>query len=203
MILPSHHSAVRFIAVCLLVLTLTGCVAGQSLKYNDLPALGTPQVQSKGNMNLEVLDQRPYVLDGTKKNTYIGHYRAGFGNPWDVKTSSGNPFAEEMRQSLIRELLQVGFSSKNNPADSTLRVVILEWNMDTYINATLWYDLNVLILDPAGSIIHQQKIAKKQSIEGSFWTGAKSAVEKKAPEIFQQVIHQIVTDNKEHFAISR
>lgn len=44
-----------------------------------------------------VQDRRPYVLDGDKDADFVGIQRGGFGNPFDVITTSGRPLARHVR----------------------------------------------------------------------------------------------------------
>ena len=88
---------------------LQGCVVGQSI--------GLPyEAEKVGNQRsigvvVEVEDRRPFVLEGSKDPNYIGHYRAGFGNPWDVTTESDKALADIMQEDLVQELDALGFLS--------------------------------------------------------------------------------------------
>ena len=93
--------------LCLLGL-MSGCAVGNRYSY-DSGELILP-VNGSGEIGLLVLDQRTYVLSGDKDPSFVGLQRGGFGNPFDVKTQSGKPLAEEMQSRLARGLEAHGFS---------------------------------------------------------------------------------------------
>src|SRR5690606_2698180 len=66
-------------------------------------------VNGSGKIGLLLVDRRPYVLSGDKEASFVGLQRGGFGNPFDVKTQSGKPLAEEMQARLARSLQSYGF----------------------------------------------------------------------------------------------
>jgi hypothetical protein len=49
------------------------------------------------------------VCSGNKGPDFIGVQKAGFGNPWDVRTASKVPLSEDMLASLVDGFKSAGF----------------------------------------------------------------------------------------------
>ena len=85
------------------LVVVLACVAGQKVDttYSPEPeSVATDQ----GAVTLSVTDQREYVLSGDKDPSYIGKFRAGFGNTWDVKTEGQVPLAQLVAKDLGADL---------------------------------------------------------------------------------------------------
>ena len=94
--------------------------------------------------------------------------RGGFGNPFDVKTTSGQPMAFEMREAMVSSMRAKGIDVKAvtvSPDDSSDRVqraliatgagrlvlvTLTEWKSDTMLNTTLIYDATILVMNEKG-----------------------------------------------------
>ena len=86
---------------------LAGCVAGQSLQTTyEQPAAAAAAAGS--SVLIAVTDDRPYVKNGKKPSYYLGKYRAGFGNPWDVTTDNDEPLASIVARDLATDLAALG-----------------------------------------------------------------------------------------------
>lgn len=175
--------------------SLGGCVVGQTLEL-DHDAGVTPVVASGQALVLDVEDRRPYVLSGNKPPSYVGKYRAGFGNPWDVNTASGEPLADIISRDLKEQASEMGFLVQDS-AGRTLQVRILEWNLDTYQNGRFWCEIDVSALGEDGSSIATEKVEHAEYLKGSFWTGGKAGAEREMPKIYSAVIDQLLQDNPE------
>ena len=185
----------RLVALAPLVVMLA-CVAGQKVDttYTPEPESAAPD---QGAVALSVVDQREYVLSGAKDPSYIGKFRAGFGNTWDVKTEGQVPLAELIAKDLGADLEALGFSLPEGVATPRrLEVSIKDLNSDSYKNAEIWYDLDVRVTDGQGEMLHEETIKKENIvIEGSAMTGPKKAFMKEYPGIYKGVIMQIARDN--------
>lgn len=186
---------VRHLALASLLVLLGGCVAGQTLRldYTAEPAGtragGTP-------VRLAVTDKRPYVVSGEKKPSYLGKYRAGFGNTWDVHADDDVALAAKMMRDLDTELVALGFKVSNDAAASRrLAVEIVDWNFDSYVNATIWYELLVTVRDNADRVLNQATVKDKVNVEGSAMVGPKYAVQREMPKIYGTAIRKIARDN--------
>lgn len=182
----------KILSMLVTAMMLGGCVAGQTLSYDYKPTAAVDK--TGGEVSVAVRDERPYVKSGDKGPDYVGHYRAGFGNTWDVTTKGGAPFADVLARDLREELDALGFTAGN--AGRTLQVAIREWNMDTYMNAKFWYELVVSVVGAGGEpVIPPQTLKEEKRIDGSFWVGPKYAVEKQMPAFYDQLIQDLVRNN--------
>jgi len=173
---------------------LGGCVVGQSLPANY--EVG-PAVATEGTaVAVTVHDERPYVKSGDKPPYFIGLYRGGFGNPFDVTTKDKQPLAGLLQRDLAKELQALGHGVvASADAARTLDVGIRDWKFDAMMNGKFGYVLDVRVLGREGQELVQTTVEGTQYIEGSFWTGAKSAVEAKMPELYAGAIRKVVREN--------
>lgn len=192
---PLHlNKLARLAMVVSCIVMLTACVARQkiALDYQAAPAAAVSQANS---VSVQVQEQRPYVLDGDKEPSYIGKYRAGFGNPFDVKTQGEIPLSDVLERDLRAELASKGFAtSADESADRDLQVSIIDWNFDAYINGTFNYNLQVSV-HADDSLLGEQTFSDSVVIDGSFWTGPKAAFEREMPKIYAEIIRTILQEN--------
>ena len=189
----------RYMVFCVsflaMTLGLTGCVAGQNIKLHYEPVTSNNFV-SKQLVNIIVSDQREFVTSGNKSPWYIGHYRAGFGNTWDVVNYGKVPLADQMKKDIQSELLSLGFQSDpQNISSKTVSVFVKNWNFDAMANGELWYDITVVVSDSKGAALASVNLSEKKYIDGSFWTGAKGAMQKEVPKIYSDLIRSMIRDN--------
>ena len=98
---------------------LAGCVAGQSLQTDYVAPEATAPLDGTSIL-LTVSEDRPYVKSGDKPPYYIGKYRAGFGNPWDVTTDNNEPNVQ--RSTAWSVVQESHYSPFSNPVEnSTVR----------------------------------------------------------------------------------
>ena len=94
--------------------------------------------------------------------------RGGFGNPFDVNTTSGQPLALEIRDAIVSSMRSKGIDVKSvavSPDDGAdkvqraliatgaarlLRVTLTEWKSDTMLNTTLLYDASIVVMNEKG-----------------------------------------------------
>lgn len=200
-----------FLAVAIAFLSV-GCAVGQKIQYHatqlDLKAAGTCIVA------VTALDDRAYVKNGEKDGTYVGTFRGGFGNPWNVTTESGKPLAEDMTEVLCASLKAKGFTAKPvslkagasvEAALTSLKTVsakrlilltILEWRSDTMTNTSLYYNLKLSVLDGDGrTLAEAMDMSAEESLGGSFMNPpghAKEAV----PAAFKLKLEKLMNDPK-------
>ena len=190
-----YKPVVMFFLAVAVASSLGGCVVGQTLEL-DHEATATPVVASGQALVVDVEDRRPYVLSGDKPPSYVGKYRGGFGNPWDVNTASAEPLADIIMLDLKEQASEMGFAVQDS-AERTLQVRILEWNLDTYQNGRFWCEIDVSALGEDGSSIATRKVEHSEYLKGSFWTGGKAGAEREMPRIYSAVIEQLLQDNPE------
>ncbi len=92
------------------MLVLAGCAIGN--KYDYGAAIATIYAETDKSVSATVIDQRPYVLSGSKSPSFVGLQRGGFGNPFDVKTKSGRGLAEDLTDVLVRALDAQGIAKE-------------------------------------------------------------------------------------------
>jgi len=174
---------------------LGGCVAGQSIALSyEAEKVGHQQAIG---VAVDVEDHRPFVREGTKDPNYIGHYRAGFGNPWDVTTESDKALADVMQEDLVQELDALGFGSGAASPNRSLLVEIQDFNFNAYVNGEFWYELNVTVFDENRGQLASSQLEDRVVIEGSFWTGPKQAMEKEIPKLYALMLKAIIRENQE------
>lgn len=154
-----------------LVLALAGCAAGQSLQTTYTPPAPAASAEAKASVLVAVADDRLYVKNGDKPPHYIGKYRAGFGNPWNVYTQN------------------------DEPADHKLSLSIKEWNFDGYQNGKMWYEFEVTVHDVTGKVIVTDTVREETAIKGTFWMGAKGGFEREMPKLYTTAVAKVVREN--------
>jgi hypothetical protein len=131
---------------------------------------------------LSVEDLRPYVLNGKKKPNFVGLQRGGYGNPFDVTTSTGKPMTEDMSAAITEGLRNVGYRVVNiqgksdnvylvNTAvqEGATRIVVLQvydWKSDIYLGMTLHCDLRLTVLDANGELLAENTMNFVNEISG-------------------------------------
>jgi hypothetical protein len=182
--------------VTVALLGLSACVAGQSIDLRYIPD-SQGKLVANDTIAVQVEDKRPYVLNKDKDPSYIGHYRAGFGNTWSVTTLGDRPLADVLRRDIAAELGALGFTVTTlEQAKSTIKVTIQDWNFDTYLNGRFWYKLDVLAKGGNGTVLAEKSMNDETVILGNFWTGAKYAFEEELPKIYNKVLRSLVRQDK-------
>ena len=183
---------VKLMSAAVVAVPMVGCAAGQTLSM-DYQAT-TELVAPAGAMpvDVKVEDKRDFVVSGDKPDYYIGHYRAGFGNPWDVTTEGREPLAEIMEADLVEELEALGFMTQGT--GRMLAVTINDWNFDGYQNGHLWYDVAIVLTDADGTELYKGSVEDDVGVTGTI-SGIKGGLERDLPQIYRGAILRIVRDN--------
>lgn len=202
----------RWIGMILLLLSLSwlgGCAVGQQIRYHDteldLNASNTTSVA------VATQDNRPYVKDGEKDRSYVGNFRGGFGNPFDVTTASGKPLADDMTSVICTSLQKKGFACtplfvepnesqaqaieklRATGAHSSILLTVNEWMSSTFQNTGLSYNLVLTAMDQQGAKVAEKKLQGEEELGGSFWDPpghAKDAV----PRAFKNKLEVLLND---------
>jgi hypothetical protein len=164
------------------ICSITACAIGHKYDYsNAWPSLS---YSSAKKITIAVHDQRTYVLDGRKSENYVGMFRAGFGNPWDVITENKEPLSNIMANNICGGLNNSGIkagkvltkytdskssilntmatTSKNS--DRLIILTILEWYTDTYRNSTLLAHLMVEVYDGGKNNISKYEFKEERNL---------------------------------------
>jgi hypothetical protein len=113
------------------------------------------------------------VLSGDKKPDFVGLQRGGFGNPFDVRTASGQPLASEMRAAISKALEQQGFVVVGGAeaAPRKLELRVFEWKTDVMMKMKTLYDLQLSVFDAGGNLLAQSKTNGEDIGSGGFESG--------------------------------
>lgn len=170
-----------FIAIFLFSI-LGGCAVGVTHQYNN--AALQIKASSDSKLGIGVQDRRLYVITKEKPENFVGLSRGGFGNPFIVRTASGEPLADDISKSIQAALSNngVNVSAVNIPVgtDEVAAIKLLtatngkavlielnEWKADTYMSTTLTYDVRALVIDVDGKVISSKKISGSENLGGS------------------------------------
>ena len=172
--------SLRLVAVSLALIVLAGCAVGNNYDYTTA-SIGLPLVGS-GDVGVAVVDKRSYVLDGDKEPNFIGLQRGGFGNPFDVRTMSGNSLTDDLQVALRNALEDSGYNvtslSVSAPDYASISAAIADggvaknvvltvndWKTDVHMEVTLFYDLVLRVISNSGEIVATNE-AEGQDILG-------------------------------------
>lgn len=150
-------------------ITLTGCAFGHHINYSGSSNFSKPATMEA--VALGAQDERPYVVNGDKQTNFVGLMRSLYGIPYNVYTSSGEPLADEIGTlvagalrkngaNVMQVKIPMGTSLEGRVAlfqnTNSFRyhlIEIHEWKTDTYLNATLSYDVSLSVIDGRGSLL--------------------------------------------------
>jgi hypothetical protein len=170
---------------CLALIALTGCAVGNTHQYAQRGLTLPVQAATVSSIAVGVQDQRPYVVNGRKAGTFVGLQRAGFGNPWDINTASGQPLADDIRGTITTALERNGaqvipvtlpINLDTNSASQrvlsygsnrSVMVGIKEWKSDTYSRTGLEFDMHVAVRDREGRLLGENRIRGAETLGGA------------------------------------
>jgi hypothetical protein len=181
------EDTMRLVPVIVVLTALSaGCAVGQTISYHE----AKPALLARAPMPLAVVvqDQRPEVLNLKKAPQFVGLMRGGYGNPFDVQTTSGNPLADDVTFVIARGLAPGGFGVKPYPASGLntpaqivaglattglSRVLLIQlghFKSDTYSTTTLGVDVTARVLEvPTGRELGSSRVAGARNLGSSFW----------------------------------
>lgn len=186
----------KIVTILMSIIVLSGCVAGQSIKLDHEPTEDA-KVSNSVSVAVNVADERSYVVNGKEPVDYIGQYRAGLGNTWNVTTKSKEPLATVFAKDIEQELQTLGFMVSDSGSDTnrSLLVTIRDWNFDMYMNGELWYEIDAQVTDQSGNELAVSRVSDRFEIAGNIWTGAKGAMEEWIPKYYDQLIDSLIRSN--------
>jgi hypothetical protein len=132
------------------------------------PAILKISLPTPGTTALAVLDARPDVVNGERKETFIGFTRSLYGIPYPAHTASRKPLAQDLSDLVTRALKLGGTpvqaitaspskgregaikSLQSRGADRLVLIEIRDWWSDTLIHTDLHYDLALTVLNAQG-----------------------------------------------------
>jgi len=179
----------KLICLSFVLIVLTGCAVGNQYDYRSasvsLPLAGS------GELGVGVIDNRSYVLSGDKEPSFIGLQRGGYGNPFNVTTTSGNSLTQDMSESLQNALRNSGYAVTGlqlASADSAaitsaiadsgmaknIVLTVTEWKTDIYMNMTLHFDLLLEVITKQGDTIASNQMQGEEKVGGGAFEGQNS-----------------------------
>ncbi|MFZ3321396.1 MAG: hypothetical protein WA190_03430 [Usitatibacter sp.] len=171
----------RALYLALIAAVVAGCAFGRTASYSET-AIAIPAADGSGTIAVAVQDKRPYVLSGKKPEHFVGLMRGGFGNPFDVNTSSGGPLAADLSSVMSRSLVAKGYKVKvvalapqesaqvvkaklaEAAAKRSALLTLTEWKSDTMMNIGILYDATLAILNENGEQLATSSIRGKDNL---------------------------------------
>jgi len=209
--LQSKGTPTKKTAFLLLVgFALGGCAFGRTQDYR----LAQPTLQYSGQEQIVVgtQDRRPYILNRDKGENFVGLQRGGYGNPFDVRTASGLPLAEDMTKVLAKSLAQAGGVVtpvkispsmarsevirllQSNNAKKAILLSLYEWKSDTAARTRVIYNVEIEVLDNHGDILSRRTMQGEDNLGGSFWSlDPQANAQTEAPIAFQKKLEALFT----------
>lgn len=186
---------VAFVCAPFLLATLSGCVAHQAITLRHAPGSG-PAVASAKSVSIDAKDSREFIVSGNKQPSYLGHFRAGFGNTWDVNNAGKRALADQFRHDLTAELESHGVKVIAS-GERKMLVDIKDWNFDAYQNGKVWYEIAVSVAAADGTLL-ASIILKKENIviRGSVMTGPAGAFKRDMPLLYSGIIKEILGNSE-------
>jgi hypothetical protein len=171
--------------LCVVVLLSSGCAFGHKYNYHEV----VPSLKAEGSGQIKVTthDQRPYIVSGSHVPQFVGLTRGGYGNPFNVRTQSDRPLAEDVTQVICNALNKKGFqcvpvivAANESPddvhrklRDTAVNVALLltlhEWKSDTYVGTALIYNATLKVLDASGTVVAETRIEGRDVLGSNFF----------------------------------
>jgi hypothetical protein len=182
--------AARLLALAFVVAAASGCAVGNRYDYRS--AIGGLPLAGPGRIAVDVVDARPYVVNGEKGRDFVGLQRGGFGNPFDVKTGSGAPLADEMRSAINGALQRQGFTvlAAGEQAPRQLELRMLDWKTDVMARMKVSYDLTLSVRDGNGGVLATKTTKGEEVLAGGF----ESANATNATRAFEMRLTELISD---------
>ena len=192
----------RLTLVLLSLLVFTGCTSVMTAEQaapnfaNQLPS----------QLNLVVLDHRPYVRSGDKAPSFEGLSRSGFGIPYSQYTYNRMPLADYLAARIVAGAKKDGvdlhvIKAVHNDELEDLKPLILEqdqatlvlelinWKYDFHpFNKDFIYNVNISILDKTGNPVVRESFDGDEPLSVGFdealVNAAQKHYQKKLRELF-------------------
>jgi len=163
----------RLLPALALILSIGACME-QTSSYELAPAAPALTPPAAGSIAVVTLDERPYVLDGSKSAGFIGTDRGKYSNTVDVVTASGKTLAEEVTNLVVNGYAAQGtqavaaavppkggrdtaLAAARSQGEKVVAVTIREWRTDSYTRVKSTWNLEATVYDGAGTALgHSQ-----------------------------------------------
>ena len=200
----------RVTIISFISLFITACASDQVSDFDDNVSPGT--ASSLSQVRIAVLDQRPYILSGEKKPSYIGRFKLRLGKPYDGYTESGVPLAKEFTDAAVKILsnqfqhyevvdlpdqkdIKNALSSlTSQSAERYVLVILKEWSGKTFVDTDLEYELKLAVYNQQGELLAQTKNSGNDTFGGNPIAGPVTNSSTAMEHAFKQKIKNLITD---------
>ncbi len=149
-----------------------------------------------GPVEVSVVDERPFILNGDKKPSYVGHYRSGIGTPMNVYADGNIALAEQLQNDMRKEVKALSVKDASSASAKKLKVAILDYNFDNYMSSRFWYEIKVEVYDQSGKLLAQDSIKIEKQIKGRFMSGSYRKFKREMPTYYSEMIQSLVRNNE-------
>lgn len=157
-----------------LMLMLGACAIGHKYDYSSTTA--ELNAETDKTVSASVIENRTYVINGEKDPNFVGLQRGGFGNPFDVTTRSGRPFATELTEALVKALDTRGIQAQtlilaprttdaeavaafqDQDTDRLLLIRMREWKTDSVMRFRVIWKLKATVYDRTGALLAENTV---------------------------------------------
>jgi hypothetical protein len=196
------------VLTALLALLVSACAIGNQHQYAGV--VPNVSAQTSRSLAIAVQDRRPYIVDVSKTEDFVGVQRGGVGNPFDVTTTTDGPLAIDMRDSVAASFKNKGvnvtsITVKPNQAvadvvqalirtgkERALLITLNEWKSDTFMNTALIYDASARVLDSSGRVLASSHIRGRNDLSGGI--NAPAHAKSVIPTAFRTKFEQLLND---------
>lgn len=197
----------KFIGLAFAASLLAGCAQGQKIDYSGRSFEATP-VKEGQTIALAVQDNRAAIKSGEKSPDFVGKQRDGWGIPYDVRTSSGQPLSSDVTGMITNALTRgggkvttatvtpnmTGAQAKEalaaSGANRRLYVTIQEWRSDSLMRTSIYYDVTTKVLDQSNQLLAEKTIQGEEAIDQAAMYNGGSAIS----SVFQRAIETMLRD---------
>jgi hypothetical protein len=88
----------------------TGCAINQKIAYNKV-LIGI-EASDKFTFSVATHDQREEVLDGSRKEDYVGYFRSAVAIAYPIGTVSRKNFSDDFSASIVSSLIESGYRAQ-------------------------------------------------------------------------------------------
>lgn len=194
----------------LLLVAAGACAFGNTHTFDYRPPAGQEIGGGELVLLFAVEDRRKEIVEEGEPASWVGEQRGGYGNPFNVLTTSGRPFAEEVAETVHRDLEAIGFrvvlaeqvvgstgaaaTLADAGASKGLAIEMRNFNSNTYTNIDVEWEFVATVLGADGEPIDSHRIEGRRTLDGSFWNPPEAA-KQKVPPFFYELMHELVVGN--------
>lgn len=168
-------SKIASICIFIVLLLTTGCTTVMTAEQ-AAPTLNKPQVNE---IQIAIVDHRPYVINGDKLSSFEGLSRTTLGIPFTRNLITGETMPQYLGKRLTAGFIRSGINAKliattpqtdinNIKVDSNTPVIVIvlnEWKYDHHaFSDNSWYNFDLIIKDRTGATLINKNFNGEQDI---------------------------------------